>query len=496
MDSYDTTCRQNDAMTRSFGNEVLSPFDMCDDARDFLAQLIDLNDAPTAEMAWLVEQSLMAGSQDWYDLIECAKSNQRNSPADAHPLDGSDVLQFVRHISDDRHPDSTEDGRPWGETDRLMAIAQQLAQEELDIRGPAFPTLDRTNDSTTKKPSRGVKYQKPSTSHYWADEPTGPCPSTDNHNSSSLFKTSAPQEATSFAPADISKSNERSDSFDKLLEHQTINIAAEFPNGNALLHSNNSEESPYFANDATPSKNTKRAPLVPLSRLPVPPLDSPRFGIIQETLAHEPFWLLVAVTFLIKTSGEQAIPVFYKVKERFPGPAQVADEDNVEELSNMIRHLGLVVVRLRIIRKFAVGYLQSPPHRDVAYKVRNYDRRYVDAPGDESSPLSETYSWELGHLTQGKYTLDSWRIFCRDELLGRAEDWNGKGREPEFQPEWMRVQPQDKELRAYLRWMWMREGWEWDPITGEKIVLRTELNQAVNEGRVEYDDVGNLRILP
>ena len=73
---------------------------------------------------------------------------------------------------------------------------------------------------------------------------------------------------------------------------------------------------------------------------------------------------------------------------------------------------------------------------------------------------------------------------------------NGKGREAEFQPEWMRVKPADKELRACLRWMWMREGWEWDPVTGERTVLREEMRRAVNEGMVEYDDTGALRILP
>lgn len=41
----------------------------------------------------------------------------------------------------------------------------------------------------------------------------------------------------------------------------------------------------------------------------------------------------------------------------------------------------------------------------------------------------------------------------RDVLLGRAEDWKGKGARPGFQPEWMRVLPLDKELRAYLRYV-------------------------------------------
>jgi len=34
--------------------------------------------------------------------------------------------------------------------------------------------------------------------------------------------------------------------------------------------------------------------------------------------------------------------------------------------------------------------------------------------------------------------------------------------------EWTRVVPLDKELRAYLRWRWLRNGWVWDPGCGEK----------------------------
>jgi hypothetical protein len=41
----------------------------------------------------------------------------------------------------------------------------------------------------------------------------------------------------------------------------------------------------------------------------------------------------------------------------------------------------------------------------------------------------------------------------------------------------------------------MKEGWEWDPVTGEKQPLREELRRAVDEGRVRYDDIGNLVIV-
>jgi methyl-CpG-binding domain protein 4 len=40
----------------------------------------------------------------------------------------------------------------------------------------------------------------------------------------------------------------------------------------------------------------------------------------------------------------------------------------------------------------------------------------------------------------GIYALDSWRMFCAGE------------------DEWRNVQPTDKELQAWMRWRWAREG--------------------------------------
>jgi hypothetical protein len=39
---------------------------------------------------------------------------------------------------------------------------------------------------------------------------------------------------------------------------------------------------------------------------------------------------------------------------------------------------------------------------------------------------------------------------------------------PGFEPEWKRVTPMDKELRAYVTWMWLKEGWVWNKETGER----------------------------
>lgn len=298
--------------------------------------------------------------------------------------------------------------------------------------------------------------------------------------------------------------------------------------------------SPYFA-DESPAKcaqqpSPRRRQRGTVSCIPFPRLTAPYFGLIQEQLAHDPFWLLIVVTFLIRTTGKAAIPVFWQVMQRFPSPAMLSDEANIPELTNMIRHLGLASTRVAAIRRYANGWMRQPPQAGLRYRVRDYVQRDAavmpginpvsaghpspdvaavfatfaggfpplsevmtggDSRGAMARPASDAdlEAWEIGHLTQGQYAIDSWRIFCRDVLLGKALDWRGSGREAEFQPEWMRVVPQDKELRAYLRWMWMREGWQWDPLTGERRVLGEETRAAVEEGRVAYNDGGELEII-
>ncbi|OTB10153.1 hypothetical protein K445DRAFT_16953 [Daldinia sp. EC12] len=232
--------------------------------------------------------------------------------------------------------------------------------------------------------------------------------------------------------------------------------------------------------------------------MPFPRLDAPNFGLVQESLATDPFRLLVAVTFLIRVKGKHSLPVFHELVEKYPTPRHLAEADK-NDIIAMIRHLGLSAVRATAIQKYARIWIEKPPRADIRYGVKNYPRLGDGTDVRTAEELSpddpRSSAWEIGHMTQGRYAIDSWRIFCRDVLLGRAEDWRGKGREGEFQPEWMRVLPEDKELRACLRWLWMQEGYAWDPKTGEKDILPEELRRAVNEGRVAYDEAGELEIL-
>ncbi|KAL7913138.1 hypothetical protein GGI35DRAFT_277990 [Trichoderma velutinum] len=523
-------------MPTSFGQSILFVFDVWEDSSSFLSFVLESGDAPNDEVQCLFDQSLTAGAEDWHYLIDCARSIRCVQNRHPESLDGSDILSFVWEIFDG-FDGASPSAEPWGETDRLIALAKDL-EREIEILPPSLPTSQPIEENARSRARSQAKKQRlGKTSHYWSDKPSNQIP-TGNDKQGNLSDPSA--------SASDYRQCKQIRAYDQALQHgtgatlitvtptsdtQPLSVLSsldssrlnnlrpcssfcKLENEKETPHSKRSTKSPYFLQIPSPKEESpkkKRPPPGTISCIPFPPLDSPSFGIIQEDLAHDPFWLLIAITFLIKTSGQVALPAFRRVKERFPTPLQLLDPSIKEELLDMIRHLGLSNVRLAYILRYATAFVHQPPKSGVLYRVKNYDKRDIrptprdlsngDSEDSEMSHLpsdgsdQDLEAWEIGHMTQGKYAIDSWRIFCRDELLGRAEDWNGKGREAEFQPEWMRVKPADKELRACLRWMWMREGWEWDPTTGERTVLREEMQRAVNEGRVEHDDTGALRIL-
>ncbi|CZT49791.1 related to 5-methylcytosine G/T mismatch-specific DNA glycosylase [Rhynchosporium secalis] len=260
--------------------------------------------------------------------------------------------------------------------------------------------------------------------------------------------------------------------------------------------------SPNQTEDTPPSSQSsakKRIPAKTVSCIPFPPLSASHFGLIQEKLAHDPFRLLIAVTFLNRTHGKHAIPVFYSLMDKYPTPEELINADKADIVS-VIQHLGLQNQRAATYQTYANIWVENPPSKDKRYPVRGYphsERGRDIKKGETVTDSDPRFAWEIGHMTQGPYAIDSWRIFCRDVLRGVAEGYNGEGTEKQegFQPEWMRVLPEDKELRAYLRWMWLKEGFEWDPFTGEKEVAGEELMRASIEGRVAWDDQGGMRIL-
>ncbi|GLA14420.1 hypothetical protein AnigIFM62618_000799 [Aspergillus niger] len=237
-------------------------------------------------------------------------------------------------------------------------------------------------------------------------------------------------------------------------------------------------------------------PLVdPDSCLPFPPIDAPSFGLVQEQLAHDPFRLLIATIFLNRTRGGVALPVLFKVFDRFPTVEAMASTDT-NTLASMIHCLGFQNQRAKKCITLAQTWLAFPPTKGKRYRKLHYpckgDGRDIglhESIADDDARVG----WEIAHLPGvGPYSLDSWRIFCRDELRGLASNWRGHGASTaHFSPEWKSVLPQDKELRAYLTWMWLKEGWVWDRHTGERTPASERVMRAARRGGVAHEEDGN-----
>jgi hypothetical protein len=242
--------------------------------------------------------------------------------------------------------------------------------------------------------------------------------------------------------------------------------------------------STYFTPTSSPSKPTDTKKTTPLpktprppagtSTCPVPSTNSTYFGLIQEKLWKEPFWLIIAVTFLNKTAGRAAAPIFWNLKELYPTPEALSQADE-KDLVSMIETLGLQNQRAKRLILIAKAWFANPPAKNQRYRTLNYPAKgdgkdiKKDQTIDEDADDCEG-ALEIGHIPGcGPYAWDSWRIFCRDVQRGLAQDFNGRrsGKEG-FEPEWQRVVPLDKELRACLRWMWLREGYVWDHETGKR----------------------------
>ncbi|OAQ97150.1 hypothetical protein LLEC1_00751 [Akanthomyces lecanii] len=451
-------------MAPRFGDQILQVFDVPPDAYEFLISILENRTASPDDLKLIFDESLAAGAETWYHELHHAlqRSSSTRSPSAAECGNSSE--------------------EPWAATDRLIETAKSLAREAASglLLGPW--AVERQRGDKIAKVSK--RTADAASSYYWCQGGDGD----DVFTPTKRFRMAASPSAF-ISRLNIPAPGLQPSCFSPE-EHGDVQLSS--------VH-NNVGTSPYFATPTrTPRPLVTRPSPGTVSCIPFPPLSSGLFGIIQEQVAHEPFWLLIVVTFLIKTKGEHAIPTFLRVKARFPAPCDIANPDNALEILEMIKHLGLCQNRLGFMQKYAQYFMFDPPRPGVCYPVRRYEMREV---GHSLESQTDAYAkdvtggWEIGHMTQGHYAIDSWRIFCRDVLLGKAKDWNGKGAKGEFQPEWMRVLPADKELRACLRWMWMREGWEWDPATGERTVLREEMRQAVEEGRVEYDIHGGLQIV-
>ncbi|KPI45576.1 uncharacterized protein AB675_692 [Cyphellophora attinorum] len=244
------------------------------------------------------------------------------------------------------------------------------------------------------------------------------------------------------------------------------------------------KSSPYFP---TPHKPRPHF----LSTLPFPPIFNATFGLMQERLCDRPFELLLATIFLNKTPGERAMPVCFQLLGQYPTPAAIANA-KVEDITHIIRHLGFQNQRAHKIVGLAKGWVARPPRFDVRYRKVDYplkgDGKNV-APEEAITDMDERVAWEISHLPGlGPYSHDSWRMFCRDKLRRKATGYRGEGAGEDFEPEWKRVLPKDKELRAWMTWMWMKEGWVWNCETGQRTKAPDELMELARGGGVVVEE--------
>jgi len=233
---------------------------------------------------------------------------------------------------------------------------------------------------------------------------------------------------------------------------------------------NNKHVSSVSSNEALPKEKTShKSPRLgsgprhlrsrPQSRHPFPTIQAKTFGIIQETIAHNLYFLVLQAILWNQTSGTQARPVFYAMLERYPDPKDLA-KASLPELTALLRPLGLHNTRAKRCIALALRWNEDPPTAKQTYLRKGYPA--------QSWPADTGEGYEIAHLPGvGPYALDSFRIFHRDEMRGLADDWLGTGATVEgFEPEWKRVLPLDKELRAYLNWRWLKEGVLWDDENG------------------------------
>ncbi|KAM4611040.1 methyl-CpG-binding domain protein 4 [Polymixia lowei] len=157
--------------------------------------------------------------------------------------------------------------------------------------------------------------------------------------------------------------------------------------------------SPYF------SRKSLKDGLSPPRRKAFKKWTPPRspFNLVQETLFHDPWKLLVATIFLNKTSGKMAIPVLWQFFERYPS-AELTRQADWKPMSELLKPLGLYELRAKIIIRFSDEYLTK----------------------------QWRYPIELHGI--GKYGNDSYRIFCVGE--------------------WRQVTPKDHMLNKYHAWLW------------------------------------------
>lgn len=180
--------------------------------------------------------------------------------------------------------------------------------------------------------------------------------------------------------------------------------------------------------------------------------------LIQAAVSDNPWQLLIAVKLLNVTTGRYAIPVFWKLMDRWPIPRNMIEADN-DELVDILRPLGLYNKRAAWLKEISQRYIDDPPtdilrpskcRLEVPARLQITTPTYVnprkrknhESPEGTRKVTIPYPPTPISHFPGvGRYALDSYRIFCTSN---ESEEWK-------------QVMPEDKELIRYLRWKWAYE---------------------------------------
>ena len=197
------------------------------------------------------------------------------------------------------------------------------------------------------------------------------------------------------------------------------------------------------------------------------PLSEDRFGLIQEELRDDLYALVIQAILWNQTKGSSARPVLDKILATYPAPGVLAGAPLVE-LTSIIQPIGLHNRRAMRLIQMAKAWNGSPPCKERRYRKMGYPYKHSGKemkPDEVLGEIDPREAYEISHLPGvGAYALDSYRIFHRDRL---------RGVDKHVEPEWKRVVPLDKELRAWLVWRWDKEGFRYDIETGRRTPLNT-----------------------
>lgn len=241
----------------------------------------------------------------------------------------------------------------------------------------------------------------------------------------------------------------------------------------------------------------------------IPSLTNEWFGFSLETLAGNQFSVLIGATIREMTAGtveDMSNKFHQELMQRWSSADQLADVRPTDIMEKM-KDVGLELEPTKAVQlcdslqTLAKEYVKMPPTKDRRFGCSYYPPGAVHNVTDGEAFEAEdkglanevhalNASWEISHITQQHFVLDAWRIFGRDVLLGRAQDWKGTGAATGFEPEWKRVKPVDSFLRTFIVWLWMKEGVFWDPITDAKQPLHELTRLAANQGRIHFHTNG------